>query len=132
MPAITPGTVTAGPNAKVRSYRSTAATGGQAIYRDGGKMALCDADAEETAYCDGVAVGDCNDNGFISYVYEGQVKFTGSPLTPGVWYYISTTPGGIGPVGDLAAGDFATLVGLALDANTLDVKPKRASVPIAS
>jgi hypothetical protein len=132
MPAITPGTVIAGPNAKVRSYRSAAATGGQAIYRDGGKMALCDADAEESAYCDGVAVSSCADDGFISYVYEGQVIFTGSPLTPGMWYAISTTLGGIGPLSDLAAGDYATLVGLALDANTLDVQPRHARVPIGS
>jgi hypothetical protein len=43
-------------------------------------------------------------------------------LTPGVFYYLSGTPGGICPVADVASGDYPAIIGSAKSASLLTIK----------
>lgn len=54
----------------------------------------------------------------------------GATLTPGVAYYLSDTPGGIGPVADLASGEYPTILGIATSTTVLNVKIQSAGVAL--
>lgn len=125
--SITAANVVASSTATVRSGTAGAAvTAGQALYRDradAGKMKLADCDSATAAARspDGIALHAAAAGQPIDYLTEGPITI-GATLTPGLAYYLSPTAGGICPVGDLSAGDYPTIVGIARSASLLSVK----------
>lgn len=88
-------------------------TAGQAVYKDATdaqKVKLCDADAAATANCDGIALCGAAANQPIVIAKSGRLTGFDNG-TDGEPYFVSTTPGGLAPHGDLSAGDFVTYVG---------------------
>lgn len=104
-----------------------AITHGQPVYKkeSDGKLYKADADAsEEAARSVGIAVSESvGAKGRI--IYQKGGKFTpgaSASVTRGEIYYVSDTAGGIKPDGDLASGDFVTVLGVG-DANGDIVMP---------
>lgn len=63
-------------------------------------------------------------------VHKGGELTIGATLTAGVAYYLSDTPGGVGPVADLLAGEYPTIVGIAKSASVLAVSFQEAGVAL--
>lgn len=98
-------------------------TQGQPVYSDttdSDKYKRADADVLATAVAAGVALtpGVSGDYGVI--VTDGPFV-PGATLTVGATYVVSTNPGGIAPIADLASGDFTTILGVATTAAILDL-----------
>jgi len=97
-------------------------TAGQAVYLDSStKWALCDADTEATAACDGIALHASLDGQPLTVMSGGTLNL-GATLTVGEPYVVSTTAGGIAPESDLASGDFVTYLGTALTTANIALK----------
>lgn len=97
---------------------------GQAVYKDGstGKWILAD-DNSATAAARvpaGIALNGAANGQPLAVHKAGDITI-GAALAPGVAYYLSDTPGGIGPVADLAAGEYPSIIGLAKSATVLHV-----------
>ncbi len=106
-----------------RKTAAVAITAGQPCYYDAdGKADLADADAQTTAAAKGIAVNDAAADQFINILEEGDIDDIGGTMTIGETYVVSTTAGGIAPIGDLASGDFTTILGIAETAIKLPVK----------
>lgn len=63
----------------------------------------------------------------VTVLKAGPVAL-GAILTAGEVYYLSKTPGGICPVGDLATGEYVQIVGIATSTSVLDVAFKASGV----
>jgi hypothetical protein len=101
---------------------SATITAGQAVYLNSNtEWALCDADVQSTANCNGIALHASLNNQPLT-VMSGGVINLGATLAVGEVYAVSTTAGGIAPVADLASGDFVTVLGVALTAANLELK----------
>lgn len=109
-------------------------TAGQFVYLDNTNLwQLVDADSAtgtEITRTFGVAV---------NHAYTGQrlvvstkdTDFTpGATLVAGTTYVGSTTPGGICPASDLAAGDYPVVVGIAKSTTKLNLNPSAAGAAI--
>ena len=107
-------------------------TAGQVVYHDAtdGKSKLADCDgAAALREPDGIALhGAANDQPLAVHV-EGPITI-GATLVPGTTYYLSPTAGGICPIADLSAGDYPTIMGIAISTSVLDVKIHRSGVAI--
>ena len=86
---------------------------GEVVYEDasnGGKFNLADADAEASAKAVGVAINDAAAGEPCTVALPGSlITFGGGAVTgatAGLTYVVSTTAGGIAPVGDLSSGDY--------------------------
>lgn len=124
--AITAANVVAGAGAKKRERTAGATvTAGQVVYRDPtdlkSKLADCDSATVAARSPEGIALHGASNGQPLDILYEGPVTI-GAVLTPGVVYYLSGTAGGICPVADLGAGDYVTIVGIALSPSVLDVQ----------
>jgi hypothetical protein len=107
---ITAASVIAGSGASIDRSGIAGATiaAGKAVYQDAatGKYLLAD-DNSATAAARvpaGIALNGASDGQPLAILRGGDITI-GAALTPGVVYYLSDTPGGIGPVADLAAGN---------------------------
>ncbi|MBA15565.1 MAG: hypothetical protein CMN73_04335 [Sphingomonas sp.] len=133
--SITAANVVAGAGATVLHGGKAGATitAGQIVYLDASdrKYKLADADSETAAIRlpSAVALNGASDGQPLSVLTEGPVTI-GAPLTPGTAYYLSATPGGIAPVGDLTTGDYPTVIGIATSASVLDIGIKASGVAL--
>lgn len=106
-----------------------AVTQGQSVYQSGtdNKYYRTDADVLATAVAAGIVMSPASTNGYgtiaVSSESPGQALVNlGATLAIGTVYCVSTTPGGICPVADLASGDFITILGVATTAALLDLR----------
>jgi len=99
-----------------------AITIGQAVYRDSsdGLYKLTDADVESAAVIRGIALTQAAASGQpLVICTAGDLPMKSSGITVGAAYYVHTTPGAIGPIGDLGSGDYVSLVGISISATSL-------------
>lgn len=99
-------------------------TAGQSVYIDAtsGKLKLADADAAASAAAVGIAELGGGAGQQIPVVYEDDAFTAGATLVVGETYVVSTTAGGIAPIGDLATGDYTTILGIATTAALLKLR----------
>lgn len=99
-------------------------TAGQAVYKDAatGKYLLADNNSATAAARTpaGIALNGASNGQPLAVHRSGDITI-GATLTAGVAYYLSDTPGGIGPVADLAAGEYPTVIGIAKSTTVLAV-----------
>lgn len=110
---------------------------GDFVYRKSsdGRMYKADADALESSQASHVVVSE---NAAAGQPVE--LQDLDGPLTVGATaalavgepYFVHTTAGKIGPRGDLAAGDFATFVGIATSTSVLACRVKAGAVALAA
>lgn len=131
---ITAANVIKGTNAVVKhGTAGEAVTAGKVVYYDSavGTWKLADNNSATAAARSprGFALHAAS-TGQPLAVHTGGDLTIGATLTPGVAYYLSDTPGGIGPVADLASGEYPTIVGIAKSASVLAVKFQEAGVAL--
>lgn len=110
-----------------------AATAGQVVYLDEAddryKLADCDGAAAlrkpRGIALNGAAVGQP-----LRIHRSGPITI-GATLVPGTTYYLSPTAGGIAPLADLSAGDYPTIVGIAISTTVLDVQLHESGVALS-
>lgn len=98
-------------------------TQGQPVYSDStdsNKYKPADADAQASAAADGIALTP-GVSGDVGYIVTSGPMNVGATLVVGATYVVSTNPGGIAPIADLASGDFTTILGVATTAALLEV-----------
>lgn len=102
-----------------------AITAGQVVYRDSSdgtlKLADCDAATAPPRSPAGIALNGAATGQPVKVLSSGPITI-GATMSAGVAYYLGATPGDIVPVGDLEAGDFPTIVGIAQSTTVLSVK----------
>lgn len=131
---ITAANVVAGSNAETeRGTAGATITAGQVVYKDAAtnKYLLAD-DNSATAAARvprGVALNGAANNQPLAVQTSGDITI-GATLTAGVVYYLSDTPGAIGPVADLAAGEYPTALGIAKSTTVLTLNITSAGVSL--
>ena len=87
---------------------------GMPVYRKASdsKYYRCDADAEATASCDGIAMTYADADDPLRIATGGTIDLGGT-LTVGEIYILSSTTGAIAPVGDLSNPMYTTILGIA-------------------
>jgi hypothetical protein len=99
-------------------------TAGRLVYFDVTTLTYRLADANGAAALrvpNGVALNTAGVGQPLGVQTSGDITI-GATLTPGLAYYLSDTPGGICPVGDIGTGEFACFVGIAKSASVLSVR----------
>ena len=93
------------------------------------KLKLADASLLVTdAAAVGIMLNNCSDGQPADYIKAGLLTVTAAALTIGKVYVVSSAaPGGIAPEADLGAGDFPTVLGIAVATNQLLVGIVRGS-----
>jgi hypothetical protein len=111
----------------VRGTRSNTAaaavalTAGKVVYVNASsKLALSDANVTEAATVSGIVLNAAEADQPASIHSSGDLTVS-SVLTPGTFYYLSATAGGICPVADLATGHRVIQIGYAKSATVLAV-----------
>ena len=96
-------------------------TAGQVVYKDtaDSKYKLADADVLASAKAEGIALHGASNGQPLRIIVGGSV-YLGANVVAGQVYVASTTPGGIAPYGDLATGDYVTVLGVG-DGTNLDL-----------
>jgi hypothetical protein len=121
--AITATLVVAGANA-VTDYGSAGEViaAGKEIYLSSTTKKLMLADSNSATVEARKAIGTALNGGAldqpIKFQKAGDITI-GATLTPGLAYYLSDTPGGICPVGDVGTGEYVQLIGMAKSASVL-------------
>lgn len=95
-----------------------------------GKMWKADADAAASALARGIALTPASADGLFVGVRGGPMN-VGGTLSVGSFYFIHTTAGAIGLIGELTTGDFPTSLGQAISASVLQVDITQATVALA-
>jgi len=106
---------------------------GQYIVRDPTtrRMVLGDGDVAVTDIANsGVALNSAAIGQPVDYAWDGDVNM-GAVLAAGRVYVLSSTPGAIAPVADLASGDFTLVLGIARTTSVLALHPQTAEAAIA-
>jgi hypothetical protein len=123
--AITAANVLAGSNSTVRNGTAGATiTQGQAVYFDSVTSTFKLADANSATAAARTPVGFALNGASLGQPLAVQTDgdlTIGATLTPGVAYYLSTTPGAVCPVADLTTGDYPVVLGIAKSASVLAV-----------
>lgn len=103
-----------------------AITAGQVCYLDTAakQMKLADANGTaQTAVVKGIAMHGATPGQPLTLQSGGEITLgVGAALVVGGLYVLSATPGMIAPVGDLAAGHYTDLLGVALSATVLKLQ----------
>ena len=107
---------------------------GQPVYKDASdenKLKPADANSSEsTAAAVGIATNDSADEQPCTYITRGNL-ITGATTVKGTIYCVSPDAGGIQPHGDLASGDYVTILAVASDTSgTLAVHIHRSGVAV--
>jgi len=124
--SITAANVAAGTGAVIEHGTAGATiTAGQVVYLDEastGRYLLCDTDSATSAARKprGIALNAASNGQPLAIVKSGPVTI-GATIVAGVAYYLSGTAGGICPVADVAAGDYPSVIGMALSTTVLSV-----------
>jgi hypothetical protein len=135
--SITAANVVPGANAKIGHGRYGATvTQGQVVYKDAtdnDDVKLADGDSATAAVRVpvGIALNAGSDGQPASWIEKGPVTI-GATLTPGLPYYLSPNPGGIGLIAEVAVGDDYVCLGHATSASVLEVDIKVTGVTRAS
>lgn len=123
----TPAAVVAGAGAEKASGTAGAAiTAGDFLYRDAtdsNSLRPATAITQVTAAGVGIALHAAEDGQPITYATRGPVTLGTDVLTVAEIYVASNGPGLIAPVGDLTTGEWVTIVGYALDGDTIQLQP---------
>ena len=131
--SITAASVLAATNTTVRNGSAGATiTAGQAVYLDSATNTFKLADANGTVALRspvGVALNGASVGQPLAVATAGDVTI-GAALTAGAAYYLSGTPGGIGPVADLITGDYPVIMGIAISTTVLNLKIHEAGVAL--
>jgi hypothetical protein len=131
---ITAANVVVGAGAKTEHGTAGATvTAGQPVYEDAttGRFLLADNNSAtvRARTPKGLALNGAANGQPLAIVTEGPVTI-GATLTAGVAYYLSDTPGGIGPVADLASGEYPTIIGIAASTSVLNVNIQSSGVAL--
>lgn len=95
---------------------------GQAVTRSvTGRFVLSDNDAPNLKQVDGIALNGAADGQPLRVQTGGDLTL-GATLTAGTAYYLSGTPGGICPVGDVTTGDDVILIGIARSTSVIALR----------
>jgi hypothetical protein len=132
---ITAANVLSGSGAKIRTGKAGATiTAGQAVYFDEAdqrfKLADCDNASATVRAAAGIALNGAASGQPLAVQNDGEIAL-GAVMTVGVTYYLSPTPGGIAPIGDLSSGDFPTVLGIAQTTSILALGIHTAGVALA-
>lgn len=118
---VLPGSLEAGADF-FTGIAAAAVTAGQTVYLNTStQLALADADASAaSARTKGVALHAASAGQPLKIQTGGPLTLgAAASMTVGLAYYQSPTAGGICPVGDVLAGDYVTLLGIATSASVL-------------
>ncbi len=120
---ITAASVVAGANAVTDSASAgEVIAAGKQVYLSSATKKLMLADSNSATQEARKAIGTALNGGAldqpIKYQKGGDLVI-GATLTPGVPYFLSDTPGGICPIGDVGAGEYVCMVGIAKSATVL-------------
>lgn len=121
--SVTAANVKQGSNAQVIAGLAGATiTAGQAVLRaSSGKFVLSDADGADIKAVGGIALHGASDGQPLQVQSGGDINL-GATLVAGTTYYLAPTPGGIGPLEDVASGDDPIIIGIAKSASILMMK----------
>lgn len=103
---------------------------GQVVYRDvsDGRVKLASTATAAVAAAVGVALNSAPTVGQpVRVCWDGTVTGVAA-LVVGEPYFVSDTAGSVGQISDVGTGDFVTLVGIALSATSLRVRPLASGV----
>jgi hypothetical protein len=131
---LTAASVVAGVGArKTTGIAGATITAGQPVYQDpaDSKYKLADGNSGTAVVraMAGIALNGASNGQPLSVHLDGPLTI-GAAVSTGVGYYLSSTPGGICPVADLASGAYPTLIGFAISATVIDVKIHPAGVAL--
>lgn len=132
--SITAADVAAGSDSvQERGTAGATITAGQVVYKDAsdGKYKLADADASTSAERTplGIALNGAADGQPLTIHKLGDLTLN-AVLTAGTTYYLSPTPGGICPLGDVLSGDYPCVIGIAKSTTVLAVKINASGVAL--
>lgn len=121
--AVTAASVAVSSNAvRENGTAGEAITAGQAVYKAAatGRYMLADNNSAtaEVRQAIGIALNGAAAGQPLAIQKSGDIVI-GATLVPGTDYYLSDTPGGIGPRADIAAGEYVCLLGLAKSTTVL-------------
>ncbi|MGQ3299643.1 hypothetical protein [Reyranella sp.] len=125
--SITAASVLAGATALVEHGEKAGATlvAGQVVYKDNADFRLKLSDNDSGTPGVRTVLGITLNGGAagqpVSIVKKGPVTLN-AVLTAGVVYGVSSTPGGIAPLADVASGDDVIILGVALSTTVLDLQ----------
>lgn len=109
-------------------------TAGQVVYKDSadGLWKLADNNSATAAVRtpQGIALNGAASGQPVRVLKSGNLTLN-AVLTAGVAYYLSDTPGGICPVGDLATGEYPAFIGIATSTTVLKVNITTSGVALA-
>jgi hypothetical protein len=130
---ITAANVVSGADATVtHGVAGATITAGQAVYRDAAGAYLLADNNSATVLARtpvGIALHGAALNQPLAVQTAGDITI-GATMTAGVAYYLSDTPGGIGPVADLASGEYPTVIGIAKSTTVLDINISSSGVAL--
>lgn len=121
---ITAANVLADSTARVtHGTAGVAVTAGQVVYLDAAAdtYKLADSNVAAARSPDGIALHAAAIGQPLAVLESGPLTL-GAILTAGTAYYLSDTPGGICPVADVGATEYATILGIASTTSVLKVK----------
>lgn len=123
--SITAANVIAGADADIeRGTAGATVTAGQTVYLDSADRQYKPADSDSATAAvrgvRGIALNGASDGQPLSVQKGGDITIGGT-LVAGETYVLSDTPGGIMPIGDLEAGDYPTIIGIAKSTSVLTV-----------
>lgn len=131
--SITATGVVKGVGAKTKTTIAGAAvTAGQALYIDAadenkGKLADTDHATAAVRVLAGIALNNAASGQPVTYQYKGRLTI-GATVAVGKIYVLSDTAGGIKPVDDLAAGDYTSVLGIAISTTEIDINIQNGGV----
>jgi len=109
-------------------------TAGETIYKASatGKIMKADASDEAGSKALGVALNNAALDQPVDFVTAGKLT-AGAAVDVGTVYAVSATAGGICPVGDLVAKDYVTILGVGVNATTINLTiiPSGVQIPDA-
>lgn len=122
---ITAANVIAGTGARVLyEIAGATVTAGQVVYDDPTteRASLADSNSATAAarVPKGIALNGAANGQPLAVHTSGPVTI-GATLVPGTVYMLSETPGGIQPAADLAAGEYTSIIGVAISTTVLNV-----------
>ncbi|MGL5447896.1 MAG: hypothetical protein ACRDBL_11360 [Rhabdaerophilum sp.] len=130
---ITPANVVSRGGTKASGLAGVAINAGQMAYLDpaDNRYKLADSDNASAVIrkAGGIALNGAAAGQPITVQSGGEVSL-GAVLTLGATYYLSDTPGGIMPAGDLETGDFPQIVGIAASTSVLKLSLLDAGVAL--
>lgn len=126
--SITPANVLASDSATpVRRGIAGATIGaGHVLYVDTAAdnvLKLADADALASSQVAGIALNGAAVGQPVEYIEADPEFAPGGTTVAGTTYYLSTTAGAICVIGDLASGDYVTVMGVGLAGNLIHLRP---------